>query len=119
MSPIHAATDCAGLLDAMFHMRREGGASQSAFMIRLLEVLGEVGTAERDPGRRTELHRHAGLARDAAAGGTTDAGAKTAIASRYELVAEGLGADSTLSAVEAGHHPRARDISSESGRGLQ
>ncbi len=97
-----AATDYAGLLDAMFHMLREGGASQSAFMIRLLEVLGEVGSVERDPARLRELRRHAELARDAAAEGTTDAAAKAAIARRYGKVAEGVGAGFVFAGDEVG-----------------
>jgi uncharacterized membrane protein len=77
------ATDYAGLLDAMFHMLRQDGAGSPAVMIRLLEVLAEVGAQERDPGRRRELRRHVALARDAAVAGTQDPAARAAIEERH------------------------------------
>ena len=70
------ATDYAGLLDAMFHTLRESGAGQPAVMIRLLEVLSEVASIERDPARRREIRRHVGLAAEAALRGTPDDAAK-------------------------------------------
>ncbi|MBL6458438.1 DUF2254 domain-containing protein [Belnapia sp. T6] len=50
-----------GLLDAMFHMVRQNGASSAAVLLRLMEVLGAVLTAERAPERRAALRRHADL----------------------------------------------------------
>ena len=81
---IRPATGYAGLLDAMFHMLRESGAGQPAAMIRLLEVLAGVGSVERDPARRRELRRHAGLAAEAALRGTPDEAAEADIAERRD-----------------------------------
>jgi uncharacterized membrane protein len=53
--------DYDGLLDAMFHMVRQNGASSAAVLLRLMEVLGAVLAAERAPERRTALRRHADL----------------------------------------------------------
>ncbi|MBO1073636.1 DUF2254 domain-containing protein [Roseomonas marmotae] len=50
-----------GLLDAMFHMVRQNGASSAAVLLRLIEVLGVVLAAEQAPGRRAALRRHADL----------------------------------------------------------
>lgn len=80
---LRPATDYDGLLDAMFHMLREGGAAQSAAMIRMLEVLARVAAVERDPDRRNGLRRHVDLAVDAALDGTTDEAARASIASRH------------------------------------
>ncbi len=85
------ATDYPGLLDAMFHMLRQGGAPVPAAMIRLLEVLAEVAAVERDPERRRALRRHADLARDTALGGTEDAAAREAIAERHARAVAVLG----------------------------
>ena len=76
------STDYAGLLDAMLHMLRQAGAGQPAVMIRMIEVLAEVGAVERDPARRHALRRHIGLAQDAALSGTDDTAARTAIVDR-------------------------------------
>ena len=75
-------TDYAGLLDAMLHMLRQDGVREPAVMIRLLEVLGEVGAVEQDPVRRQALRRHIRLAHDAALAGTADAAAREAILDR-------------------------------------
>jgi uncharacterized membrane protein len=87
-------TDYAGLLDAMFHMLRQAGADQPAVMIRLLEVLGEIGAVEQDPDRRRSLWRHAGLAHDAAMAGTQDAAARETIAARYRRALDRMAGES-------------------------
>jgi uncharacterized membrane protein len=85
------ATDYAGLADAMFHALRQAAAAQPAVMIRLLEVLAEVGAVEGDPARRAELRRHAALARDAAlAGGVDDASVRAAVAERHAAAVRAL-----------------------------
>nr|WP_246522490.1 DUF2254 domain-containing protein [Neoroseomonas terrae] len=56
------AIDYDGLLDAMFHMIRQAGASSAAVIVRLVEVLGIALEAETNPVRRTALRRHADLA---------------------------------------------------------
>lgn len=77
-----ARTDYDGLVDTMFHMLRQSGVDSPAVMIRLLEVLAEIGAVERNPDRRHALRRHIALAHDAALGGTTDAAACAAIIDR-------------------------------------
>jgi len=77
------STDYTGLLDAMFHMLRQSGASIPPVMIRLLEVITEVGCLERDPERRVQLRRHADLARRAATADTRDSAALSSIEVRY------------------------------------
>jgi uncharacterized membrane protein len=54
-------TDYAGLCDAMFNMVRQSAAGSPAVLIRILETLGRVLTAENRPERRAELLRHATL----------------------------------------------------------
>nr|WP_264185617.1 DUF2254 domain-containing protein [Roseicella aerolata] len=88
---VRPATDYPGLLDAMFHMLRQNGAGQPAVMIRLLEVLAEVGAVERDPDRRQALYRHAALAREAALAGTDDTAARAAIEERHARLPAALG----------------------------
>lgn len=53
--------DYGGLADAMFHMIRQNGASSTAVLIRMLDVLTEVVSCESDPSRRAVLQRHADL----------------------------------------------------------
>ena len=53
--------DYAGLTDSMFHMIRQNAGGSVAVLARMLEVLEAVSSCERDPRRRTELHRHADL----------------------------------------------------------
>jgi uncharacterized membrane protein len=85
-------TDYAGLLDAMFHLLRQAAVSEPAVLIRLLEVLAEVAAVERDPSRRRILHRHAELAREAAApSGADDPSVREAVAERYARVLAALG----------------------------
>lgn len=83
---VRPSTDYAGLADAMFHMLRQGGASQSAVMIRLLEVLGGIAAVEDDPARRAVLTHHADMARTAALRGTRDAAARHAIRQRHASI---------------------------------
>ncbi len=99
------ATDYAGLADAMFHMIRENGVSSPPVMIRLLEVLTEVGAVEHDPGRRNVLRRHAELAAEAALDTITDRAAKEDIVARRVLVLETLAAK-VVAPVTSGHQPR-------------
>jgi uncharacterized membrane protein len=84
------ATDYAGLTDAMFHMLRQSAASEPAVMIRLIEVLGEVGAVEGDPERRRELRRHLELVLAAGLAGTRDAAALDTIRARATAVAAQL-----------------------------
>lgn len=84
------ATDYAGLTDAMFHLLRQAATSQPGVLIRLLEVLAEVATVERDPSRRQELRRHADLARDAAQDETKDPTALATVAERHGHVVASL-----------------------------
>ena len=56
--------DYAGLADAMFHMIRQYAAGSTAVLIRMLEVLTAVVTAEHDPVRVAALQRHAELVLD-------------------------------------------------------
>jgi len=67
-------------------MLRQGGASQSAVMIRLLEVLGGIAAVEDDPARRAVLTHHADMARTAALRGTRDAAARRAIRQRHAAI---------------------------------
>ncbi|MGX9965537.1 DUF2254 domain-containing protein [Roseomonas sp. F4] len=79
---IYPTSDYEGLVDAMFHMLRQSGASQPAVMIRLLEVLAVVAQVETAPQRRATLRRHITLATAAALEGTGDAAARDAIEAR-------------------------------------
>ena len=88
-----SSTDYAGLVDVMFHMLRQAGASVPSVMVRLLEVLAEAGAVERDPARCAALRRHADLARDAALGGTQDAAARETLRHRHRRA---------LAAIDAG-----------------
>ncbi len=97
---VRPATDYPGLLDAMFHMLRQGGAGQPAVMIRLLEVLAEVEAVERDPDRRRVLRYHAALAREGGLAGTNDAAARAAIEERHARV---LAALDTIAPALASH----------------
>jgi uncharacterized membrane protein len=55
------AIDYGGLTDAMFHMLRQNAAGSTAVLAHQLDVLTAVAGCERDPGRLTELQRHADL----------------------------------------------------------
>ena len=55
------AIDYEGLVDAMFHMIRQNASGSAAVLIRLVEVLTAVASAERSPARLRALHRHADL----------------------------------------------------------
>ena len=55
------AIDYEGLVDAMFHMIRQNASGSAAVLIRLVEVLTAVASAERSPARLPALHRHADL----------------------------------------------------------
>ncbi len=55
------SVDYDGLVDAMFHMIRQNGASSPAVLIRELEVLSAVISCEHDPMRVKSLQRHAEL----------------------------------------------------------
>jgi uncharacterized membrane protein len=99
------ATDYAGLADAMFHMIRESGVTSPPVMIRLLEVLAEVGAVEHDAGRRKVLRRHAELAAEAALNTITDRAAREDIAARRVLVLETLAAEVAAPGISS-HHPR-------------
>jgi uncharacterized membrane protein len=83
------ATDYGGLVDAMFHMLRQAGASEPAVSIRLMEVLAAIAAVEHDPARRAVLRRHLDLAAQAALRGTEDETVRAAVAERH---AEGLAA---------------------------
>ncbi len=75
----------------MFHALRQAATTQPLVMIRLLEVLAEVGAVEGDPARRAELRRHAALACDAAlpaAGG--DASVRAAVTERHAAAVRAL-----------------------------
>ena len=50
-----------GLLNAMFHMIRQNAAANAAVLIRMLNVLTAVVSAERDGSRMTSLKLHADL----------------------------------------------------------
>ncbi len=50
-----------GLTDAMFHEIRQNALSSAAVLIRMLDVLASVLSAEHDPARRDTLQRHADL----------------------------------------------------------
>jgi uncharacterized membrane protein len=50
-----------GLLDAMFHMIRQNAATNAAVLIRMLDVLTSVVSAERDRERMLLLQHHADL----------------------------------------------------------
>lgn len=50
-----------GLVDSMFHMIRQNASSDTAVLIRLVEILTIVVSCERDPERLTALERHADL----------------------------------------------------------
>lgn len=50
-----------GLLNAMFHMIRQNASTSAAVLIRMLDVLTAVVSAERDLGRMTCLKEHADL----------------------------------------------------------
>lgn len=99
------ATDYAGLADAMFHMIRECGVSSPPVMIRLLEVLAEVGAVEGDSDRRKVLRRHAELAAEAALDTVTDRAAREDIAARRVLVLEALAAEVAMPG-NSSHQPR-------------
>ena len=88
------STDYAGLLDAMLHMLRQAGGGEPAVMIRMLEVLAEVGAVERDPARQHSLRRHIQLAHDGALGGTCDTAARTAIVDRTARAFAATGSNS-------------------------
>ncbi|WP_431266943.1 DUF2254 domain-containing protein [Dankookia sp. P2] len=88
-----ARTDYEGLVDTMFHMLRQSGAGSPAVMIRLLEVLAEIGAVERDPDRRHALRRHIELAREAALGGTADTAARAAVIDRTALAFAATGSN--------------------------
>ena len=47
-----------GLTDAMFNMIRQNAAGSPAVLIRLVEVLTAVASAERHPARSVALRRH-------------------------------------------------------------
>ncbi|MGE0701349.1 MAG: DUF2254 domain-containing protein [Hyphomicrobiaceae bacterium] len=53
--------DYDGLVDAMLHAIRQNAAGNPPVLIRMLEMLAAVGSAERQPGRRRTLQRHAAL----------------------------------------------------------
>ncbi|MBK1666324.1 formate C-acetyltransferase glycine radical [Rhodospirillum rubrum] len=55
------AVDYDGLTDAMFHMIRQNASGSAAVLIRLIEVLTAVASAERNPARLRALRRHANL----------------------------------------------------------
>ena len=55
------SVDYDGLLDAMLHAIRQNAGGKPAVLIRMLEVLVEVATVERNEQRRRALRRHAGL----------------------------------------------------------
>ena len=55
------AVDYDGLIDAMFHMIRQNASGSAAVLIRLIEVLTAVASAERNPARLRAVHRHADL----------------------------------------------------------
>lgn len=55
------SVDYDGLVDSMFHMIRQNGASSPAVLIRELEVLSAVISCEHDPMRVKALQRHADL----------------------------------------------------------
>jgi uncharacterized membrane protein len=74
--------DYEGLVDAMFHMLRQGAASEPAVIIHLAAVFGAVAAVEHDPARRATLHRHLDLLREAAARVGYDASANEALAAR-------------------------------------
>ena len=57
------AVDYDGLVDAMFHMIRQNASGCAAVLIRLIEVLTAVASAEREPVRLQALQRHADLVR--------------------------------------------------------
>lgn len=50
-----------GLVNAMFHMIRQNAAANAAVLIRILNVLTAVASAERDDTRKTYLKLHADL----------------------------------------------------------
>jgi len=49
------------LVDAMFHMIRQNAAGKPAVLIRMIEVMTQVASCERDPARIASLRRHADL----------------------------------------------------------
>lgn len=53
--------DYDGLADAMFHLIRQNAAGSTAVLLRMLEVLTAVVSAEHDSGRLRALQRHAHL----------------------------------------------------------
>ncbi len=55
------AIDNEGVVDAMFHMIRQNASGSAAVLIRLVEVLTAVASAERSPARLRALHRQADL----------------------------------------------------------
>ncbi len=58
---VYPGYDYDGLTDAMFHEIRQNASSSPAVLIRVLEVLTSVLSAEHGPARREALQRHADL----------------------------------------------------------
>jgi uncharacterized membrane protein len=58
---VASSVDYDGLADAMLHSIRQSGAANAPVVIRLLEVLAEVASAESNPSRWRTLARHADL----------------------------------------------------------
>jgi uncharacterized membrane protein len=79
---VRPVTDYAGLLDTMLHMLRQNAEGQPSVIIRLLETLAIVATAERMPGRLAVLRAHAELAYTAGLGSDVDRSAREAIEDR-------------------------------------
>lgn len=84
-------SDFAGLLDTMFRMIRQYGADSPAVTVRLLEVLGQVGTCLEDPGRRQVLRRHADLVLEDALRVTENSGDRADLQARYAACCRQLG----------------------------
>jgi uncharacterized membrane protein len=60
------SVDYDGLADAMFSMIRQNGSGSPAVLIRILDILTAVVSAERSPARGVTLQRHADLVLDTA-----------------------------------------------------
>ncbi|MES2710166.1 MAG: DUF2254 domain-containing protein [Pseudomonadota bacterium] len=81
-------TNYDGLCDAMFHMIRQNAANSPAVLLRMLDVLGAVLQAERQPVRRATLLRHAELVATVGRASLTDPAALSALGTRIERLAE-------------------------------
>ena len=79
-------TDYEGLCDTMFHMIRQNASGSPAVLIRLMETLGRVMSAETQPERLSVLRRHAYLTLTVGRTGITNSAGLADLEKRFKTI---------------------------------